>query len=74
MNSLPNFTVAQLELFAIRSTQVADRVAANQIAFLDGVDLLFDAAVSSGLVDAAGADLVQAVMAAAFMDVPRGTA
>ena len=54
MNALPDFTKRQAELFAIKCTEFADRVAAGRIAFLDAVDLLHDAAVSSGLVEAIG--------------------
>ena len=66
MNALPDFTKRQAELFAIKCTEFADRVAAGRIGFLDAVDLLHDAAVSSGLVEAAGDDAVQKIMAAAF--------
>lgn len=60
------FVVAQLSLFAIRASEMSDRVAAGRIVFLDGIDLLHDAAVASGLVDAVGDDYIQAIMAAAF--------
>jgi hypothetical protein len=66
MNSPPDFTARQLELFAVRASELADRVAANQIAFTDAVDMAYSAAVWSGLIDAVGDDPVQKVMAAAF--------
>jgi hypothetical protein len=59
-------TNAQLKLFAIRCSQMVERIAAGEIAFIDGVDLLYDAAVWSGLVDGVGDDAVQDVMAAVF--------
>lgn len=59
-------TRAQLELLAIRTSELAERVMLGQIGFLDAVDMGYSAAVWSGLVDAAGTDQVQKVMAAAF--------
>jgi hypothetical protein len=59
--------VRQLELLAIRSGELGDRVAAGKIGFLDAVDMAYSAAVWSGLVDNAGDDAVQAVLAAAFV-------
>jgi hypothetical protein len=61
-----DFTQRQIELFAIRSAELAERVYAGRMPLLDGVDLLFDAAIWSGLVDAIGVDDVQRLMAAAF--------
>jgi hypothetical protein len=63
----------QLEIFAIRCLEIADRVAENQLAFLDGVDLAYSAAQWSGLTDAVGDDIVQATMAAAFANARRPT-
>jgi hypothetical protein len=56
----------QLELLALRSLELADRVAAGEIAFLDAVDIACDAAVWSGLTSTVGDDIVQATLAAAF--------
>ena len=56
----------QLELLAFRSLELADRVAAGEIAFLDAVDIAYDAAVWSGLSSTVGDDVVQATLAAAF--------
>jgi hypothetical protein len=61
----------QLKLFALRCADIADRVTRNEIAFLDGVDLVYDAACASGLVEAVGDDIVQATMAAAFANARR---
>jgi hypothetical protein len=66
-----NFAAAQLKLFAIRCCDLAERVAAHQLAFLDAVDLAYDAAISSGLADAVGEDIVQEVMVGAFFAVGR---
>jgi hypothetical protein len=63
---MDDHTRAQLELLAIRSGELADRVAAGEIKFLDAVDMSYSAAVWSGLIDNAGDEAVQAVMAAAF--------
>ena len=64
-------TTKRLELFALRSFDFADRVEAGEIKFLDAVDVLYDGAVTSGLVDAVGDDVVQATLAAAFATVRR---
>jgi hypothetical protein len=56
----------QLEILALRSLELADRVAAREIAFLDAVDIAYDAAVWSGLTSTVGDDVVQATLAAAF--------
>jgi hypothetical protein len=61
----------QLELFALRSFDFADRVEAGEVKFLDAVDVLYHGAVASGLVDAVGDDVVQAALAAAFATVGR---
>jgi hypothetical protein len=56
----------QLELLALRSFQLADRVASGELQFLDAVDVAFDAAVASGLADSVGYDIIQTVLATAF--------
>ena len=48
----------QLEVLALRSLELADRVAAGEIAFLDAVDIAYDAAVWSGLTSTIGDDVV----------------
>ena len=65
------YPTRQLELFALRSFDFADRVEAGEIKFLDAVDVLYDSAVASGLVDNVGDDVVQAAMAVAFATVRR---
>jgi hypothetical protein len=66
-------TTCQLEILALRSLELADRVAAGEIAFLDAVDVAYDAAVWSGLTDTVGDDVVQATLAAAFANARRPT-
>lgn len=61
----------QLTLFELRCQTLVLRVRCNQLQFIDAVDMAYQAAVWSGLVDLAGDDLVQATMARAFMQVPR---
>ena len=56
----------QLGILALRSLELADRVAAGEIAFLEAVDIAYDAAVWSGLTSTVGDDIVQATLAAAF--------
>jgi hypothetical protein len=69
--SANDHTKAQLQLFAIRCLQLADRVAENRIAFLDAIDVAYEAALESGLTDNVGDDIVQAKMAAAFANARR---
>jgi hypothetical protein len=57
---------AQLELFAIRCSEMVERIAAREIGFIDAVDMLYSAAIWSGLADNVGDDAVQLVLAAAF--------
>jgi len=56
----------QLELFAVRCSELRDQVDAGGIAFLDAIDMCWSAAVWAGLIDRYGDDPVQKVMAAAF--------
>ena len=55
----------------MRSIQLADRVAAGEIAFLDAVDIAYEAAAWSGLTSTVGDDIVQATLAAAFANARR---
>jgi hypothetical protein len=76
----------QLEILALRAAELADRVAAGRLSFIDAVDLAYAAAVwadlpnvidAAGLVDRNisgapnGTDIVQATIAAAFATVRR---
>jgi hypothetical protein len=56
----------RVEILALRSLELADRVAAGEIAFLDAVDIAYEAAVWCGLTSTVGDDIVQATLAAAF--------
>jgi hypothetical protein len=62
---------ALLDLFGTRCHELAERVRLGVLPFFEGVDLAYSAAIWSGLTDAVGDDAVQAVMAEAFMGVPR---
>jgi hypothetical protein len=66
-------TSRQLEILALRCLELADRVAAGEIAFLDAVDIAYDAAVWSGLIETVGDDIVQVTLAAAFANARRPT-
>jgi hypothetical protein len=66
MSAAARRATRQLELLALRSLELADRVAHHEIAFLDAVDLAYEAAVWSGLVDSVGDDVVQTTLAAGF--------
>lgn len=78
----------QLELFSLRCFDLADRVAAGELEFIDGVDLAYSAAVwadlpnaidTSGLVDRnrsrapTGDDIVQHTVTLAFANARRPT-
>ena len=68
----------QLEILALRSMELADRVAAGELNFLEAVDLAYTAALWADLPNAieksrvihtekiTGDDIVQATLAAAF--------
>jgi hypothetical protein len=75
----------RLEILALRSFELADRVAAGELPFIVAVDLAFEAAVwadlpnvidASGLIDSniagapTGMDIVQMTIAAAFATSP----
>jgi hypothetical protein len=59
----------QLLLLTSRAGELADRVAAGELRLVDAVDVAHDAAVASGLTDAVGPDIVQAVLAGCFAHV-----
>ena len=61
----------QLEILAVRSLELADRVEAGKIDLPSAVDVAWEAAVWSGLADTVGADVVQTVLSEAFAKVPR---
>jgi hypothetical protein len=66
MSGTPAHTRA-LELFGVRCHELAQRVNAGGISFVDGVDMAYSAAVWSGLADDVGDDAVQKVLRDAFM-------
>ena len=49
-----------LEIFALRSLELADQVASGNLPFLETVNTIYDAAVDSGLIDTVGDRIVQA--------------
>ena len=57
----------QLEILALRSFELADRARAGEIELIDAVDTAYSAAESAGLVESVGPDVVQAVIATAFV-------
>ena len=72
----------QLKNLACRAGELADRVDAGELGFLDAVDLAYSAAVWAGLPEAidkselvtnniTGDDLVQRVLAAGFANTRR---
>ena len=56
-----------LDILFERSCTMADRVKAGEIPFIHAVDFMWEAAEWSGTVDRVGPDLVQHVLACAFM-------
>jgi hypothetical protein len=46
---------------------MVERVANGSVTFISAVDVLYDAATFTGLVDVAGDDRVQEILSAAFM-------
>jgi hypothetical protein len=56
----------QLEIFALRSLELADQVANGRIGFLDAVDAAYSAAEWAGLLEDLGDDIVQFTLSAAF--------
>jgi hypothetical protein len=75
----------QLETLALRSFELADRVAAGTLPFIEAVDFAYTAACAAGLPDAieksglidtskiTGDDVVQATIAAAFANARKPT-
>lgn len=61
--------VDPLDLFFVRSCTMAERVVAGEVLFIEAIDFLWEAAAFAGLVDRVGADLVQHILATAFMGV-----
>ncbi len=57
----------RLDLLRERTVVLVERVRAGELALIDAVDMAQSAAEWSGLVDAAGPDAVQQVLAAAFV-------
>ena len=57
----------QLEILALRSFELADRARAGEIEFIDAVDMAYSAAEWAGLTESANPDVVQAVLATAFV-------
>jgi hypothetical protein len=73
-NNNPNsqqFVGRLTRFFSDRCEQLALRVRAGQLPFIEAVDLAYSAAQWGGAVDALGDDRVQQVMARAFMGAPR---
>jgi len=71
MSKRPTKAARRLEILALRSLELADRVAEGSIKFFDAVDLAYEAAIWSGLVQSVGDDIVQATLAAAFANAQR---
>ena len=63
-----------LDLLYERSCTMAERVLAGQVDFIDGVDVCYSAADWAGLVDHYGDDLIQSILAEAFMCTRRDAA
>jgi hypothetical protein len=57
-----------LDVLFERATALSGRVGEGRLMFLDAVDLAYDAAVASGLVEKYGDDVCQLVLADAFRE------
>jgi hypothetical protein len=62
----PSRATKKLEILSLRSLELAERVAAGEIALLDAVDMAYGAAVWAGLTETVGDDIVQTILAEAF--------
>jgi hypothetical protein len=58
-----------LDLLFERCCQLADRVEASELGFLDAVDMAWSAAEFAGTIDRAGPDVVQHILGCAFVGV-----
>jgi hypothetical protein len=61
----------RVEILALRSLELADRVAAGELGFIDGVDMANSAAEWAGLPEAVSDDVVHVALAAAFGNARR---
>ena len=61
-----------LEILYVRSCVLAERAALGELNFIDAVDMAYSAADWAGLVERVGDDVVQQILAEAFIGVPRG--
>ena len=61
-----------LDLLYVRACTLAERVACGELAFLDAVDMAYSAADWAGVVQRCGDDVVQRVLADAFIGVRKG--
>jgi hypothetical protein len=68
---MTNKTTRQLEILAIRSFELADRVRAGELKLILAVDTAYEAAVCSGLMETVGDDVVQTVLSSAFAGLAR---
>lgn len=71
---MTDVTPDPLHILFERSCTLADRVEAGELSFLDAVDLAWSAAEFAGTVDRVGPDLVQHVLACAFMGIRKSAA
>ncbi len=74
MSSSTSKAVRRLEILALRTLELADRVAEGELRFLDAVDVAYEAATWSGLTETVGDDIIQATLAAAFAHARRPAA
>jgi hypothetical protein len=64
---LPGQESRQIHLFAVRCRQLAEKVDNGIMDFISAVDFAYSAAEWSGMIELHGDDVVQEVMAEAFM-------
>lgn len=63
-----------LDLLFERAVTLADRIRAGELPFIDGVDMAYSAADFAGLIDRYGDDVVQNLLAEAFIGARKAAA
>jgi hypothetical protein len=61
----------RVEILVLRSLELADRVAAGELGFIDAVDMAYSAARWAGLPETGGDDAIPLVLSASFANARR---
>lgn len=68
----PDDLPPSLQIFYVRSLEMAERMTGGRMPLHDGVDMLHSAAEWSGLIEKYGNDRIQAIMAKAIIEASMG--